>query len=73
MTLIKKAKDQLIKILFGKASVPRGLFELTQYFRHNDPINFKFEKGEDENTIAVSTNFRYGSIRYFRKNAGTIR
>ncbi len=60
--MIKKAKDQLIKALFGKASVPRGLFELNQYFRHYEPIYFRNEKGENGNIIAISTNYRYGSI-----------
>lgn len=62
MTFVKKAKDQLIKILFGSASVPRGLFELNQYFRLYGPINFKYEKGDSGELIAVSTNYRYGSI-----------
>ena len=62
MTLTKRAKDQLIKVLFGKTSVPRGLFELNQYFRHYEPINFKHEQGENGNIIAISTNYRYGSI-----------
>ncbi len=62
MALTKKVKDRLIKILLGKASVPRGLFELNQYARYYGPINFKHEKGEDGNVIAISTNYRYGSI-----------
>jgi len=62
MTLVKKAKDQLIKALLGKASVPRGLFELNQYFRHYGPVSFRHEKGENGNIIAISNNFRYGSI-----------
>ncbi|MEK7159493.1 MAG: hypothetical protein AAB575_05915 [Patescibacteria group bacterium] len=62
MTITKKIKDQLIKALSGKDSVPRGLFELNQYFIHNEPINFRQEKGEDGNIIAVSNNFKYGSI-----------
>lgn len=62
MSLTKKAKDQLIKLLLGKASVPRGLFELGKYFINYGPINFRNEKGEDENIIAISTNYRYGSI-----------
>lgn len=62
MTLIKKAKNQLIKVLFGNASVPRGLFELNQYFRLYGPINFRHEKGEGGNIIAISTNYRFGSI-----------
>ena len=62
MSLSKKIKNQLIKVLLGKTSVPRGLFELNQYFLHNEPINFKQEQGEDGNIIAISSNFRYGSI-----------
>lgn len=62
MTLTKKVKDQLIKALLGKASVPRGLFELNQYFRLYGPINFRHEKGEGGNIIAISTNYRFGSI-----------
>ena len=62
MTLVKKAKDQLIKALLGKAFVPRGLFELNQYFRHYGPISFRHETGEGGNIVAISNNFRYGSI-----------
>ena len=62
MALTKKIKDQLIKTLFGKASVPSGLFELSQYFRHYDPIHFRQENGENGNIIAISTNYRFGSI-----------
>ncbi len=61
MSFIKKAKDNLIKLLLGGNAVPRGLFEMEQYFRHNGPINFRREKG-DNSIVAVSTNFRYGSI-----------
>lgn len=68
MALTKRVKDQLIKALLGKAAVPRGLFELGQYFRRNGSINFKHEKGEGENIIAISTNFRYGSIVTSGKN-----
>ena len=59
---MKKIKDRLIKILLGKSSVPRGLVELNQYFRQYGSISFRRETGEDGNTIAVSSNFRYGSI-----------
>lgn len=62
MKLTKKAKDQLIKAFFGKTSVPRGLFELSQYFRNYEPINFREEKGENGNIVAISTNYRFGSI-----------
>ena len=68
MSIVKKAKDQLIKALLGKASVPRGLFELNQYFRHYDGITFRFEQGENGSIIAISQNFRYGSIVTSGKN-----
>ncbi|OGY86507.1 MAG: hypothetical protein A2458_02260 [Candidatus Kerfeldbacteria bacterium RIFOXYC2_FULL_38_9] len=60
---IKKIKDQFIKLLLGKQAVPAGLFELAEYFNLNDPIQFEFKKAEDgESTVAISTNYRYGSI-----------
>lgn len=61
MSVIKKVKDNLIKILIGQNVVPRGLFEMDEYFRHNGAINFRREKGDDS-IIAISTDFRYGSI-----------
>ncbi len=45
----------------GSSIVPRGLFELNQYFRIHGPISFNF-KTEGDEIIAVSTNFIYGSI-----------
>lgn len=68
MTFTKKAKDQLIKLLLGKSVVPRGLFELNEYFRLYDSINFRHEQGDDGLIIAISTNFRYGSIITSAKN-----
>lgn len=62
MTLTKKVKDRLIKLLLGKSAVPQGLVELNQYFRHYGPISFRREQGENGNLIAISNNFRYGSI-----------
>ncbi|MCR4337680.1 MAG: hypothetical protein NUV91_07750 [Candidatus Omnitrophica bacterium] len=62
MSLIKQAKDQIIRLILGKDSVPSGLFELNQYFRNYGPINFSFEKQEDGQFVAVSKDFRYGSI-----------
>ncbi len=72
MSITKKAKDQLIKFLLGKSSVPRGLFELNQYFRLYAPINFRNEKGEAGEIIAISTNFRYGSIITSGKDLKTL-
>lgn len=62
MSIVKQTKDQLIKALLGKTSVPRGLAELHQYFRMNDPIVFRYEKQEDGSIVAMNQNFRYGSI-----------
>ena len=62
MSALKMAKDQFIKALWGKNIVPRGLFDLGTYFRDYGSINFKHEKGEDGSIVAISTNFRYGSI-----------
>lgn len=62
MSLYKQAKDQFIRFMLGKNSVPSGLAELNHYFRFNGPINFRYEKQEDGSIVAVSDNFRYGSI-----------
>ena len=61
MSIIKQTKDYLIKAILGKDSVPSGLFELSQYFRHYHLIQFKFKR-ENGKIIAISKNFRYGSI-----------
>jgi hypothetical protein len=61
MALLKRAKDQIIKAFWGKIIVPRGLLELYDYFRLYGPINFRYEKN-DGKIIAISTNYKYGSI-----------
>ncbi|OGY52155.1 MAG: hypothetical protein A3J59_03305 [Candidatus Buchananbacteria bacterium RIFCSPHIGHO2_02_FULL_56_16] len=61
MSIIKQTKDYLAKTLAGSRFVPQGLFEASEYFRHNGPIKFEF-KIENDQHIAISTNFRYGSI-----------
>ncbi len=61
MSFAKKMHDNLVKLLFGDGAVPRGLFELNQYFRSNEPINFEHKK-EGDVIVAISTNFRFGSI-----------
>ena len=58
---IKKVKDNLLKFLYGNNFVPRELYELSDYFRYNGSINFDIKK-EDDLFIAISKNFRYGSI-----------
>ena len=62
MALTKQLKDHLIKILLGKEAVPSGLAELSNYFRFYGPIYFQFETQEDGSIIAISKNFRCGSI-----------
>ncbi|MEK7516284.1 MAG: hypothetical protein AAB562_01675 [Patescibacteria group bacterium] len=62
MSLYKQLKDQVIRVMLGKSAVPSGLAELNHYFRVYGPINFRFEKQEDGFFIAVSENFRYGSV-----------
>ncbi len=48
--------------MFGEAYVPSGLSDLHRYFRTYEPINFRKEKQEDGSVVAISTNFKYGSI-----------
>ena len=61
MSIAKKAKDQLIKALYGKESVPRGLFDLHEYFRIHKQIGFNYHQ-EDGVIVAVSKDFKQGSI-----------
>ncbi len=60
MGFIKKVKDRIIKLTLGD-SVPKGLFELSEYFRKFGAIQFEIHK-EDGFYVAVSKNFRFGSI-----------
>ncbi len=50
------------KLAGNSQSVPRGLYDLSQYFRHEKGINFEIKKEEGDFLVAVSTNYRYGSI-----------
>lgn len=61
MSIIKILKDYIVKGLNGADFVPRGLLDLHEYFKANEPIHFNYT---DENgvIVAVSENFRYGSI-----------
>ena len=59
-------------MLLGQESVPRGLFESQQYFRHYGPIKFQNITTENGTIIAKSTNFRYGSIITEAKNKQTL-
>lgn len=61
MNIVKVLKDRLNKTLQGPNVLPTGMFELSEYFRHNGPINFDFHN-EDGLIVAVSTNFNHGKI-----------
>jgi hypothetical protein len=76
MSLYKQVKDQLVKgrdiiisRIFAQSYVPSGLSELNHYFRMYGPITFRHEKQEDGSIIAISNNFRYGSIITRAENA----
>lgn len=62
MSLYKQVKDYLGRLILGSYSVPSGLSELHRYFRLNGPINFNVEKQDDGTYVALSADFRYGSI-----------
>ncbi len=62
MSFYKQAKDQLVRLILGREFAPQGLVELNQYFRSFDPIRFRIEQQEDGSFVAISHNFRYGSI-----------
>lgn len=65
---IKCIKDNVIKLIFGKSTHPAGLYESSEYFRHNGPIRFEIVK-EGSALIAKSTNFRCGSIITYGKTS----
>lgn len=67
MAITKKIRDGLIRMVFGQYVTPRGLFELSEYFRRNNSIDFVGEKTQ-EGLVAKSTNFRHGSIVTFGKD-----
>jgi|SRR6185369_15243905 len=61
--ILKVIKDYIIKAAWDNDDLrPKGLFELSEYMRHNGGINFEYHYNEDGSITAVSTNFRYGSI-----------
>ena len=62
MSIAKQVKDQVVRLLLQGSTVPSGLAELHHYFRLYDPIHFRHEKQGDGLIVAVSENFRYGSI-----------
>lgn len=61
MSILKKTKDKILKILNGTEVVPRGLLELNNYFRVYRAIDFESHK-EDGCIVVVSKNFHQGSI-----------
>lgn len=61
MSLLKIIKDRILKSFVGADVVPRELFDLHEYFRLFGNINFE-QKQESDGIVAVSTNFRHGSI-----------
>ncbi len=62
MSILKQTKDYIVKYFWdGSDLVPAGLFEMSQYFRVNDSIAFDY-KVEEGKIIAISKNFRHGSI-----------
>jgi len=64
MQYSKKIKDNLFKILFQisyKNFVPKSVFDVHEYFRIYPAIQFMYKK-EHGKYIAISENFRYGSI-----------
>jgi len=67
MSILKQVKDNIVKFMLGSESVPRELFELSDYFRSCGPIKFEFHR-EGDKIIAVSKNFRQGSIVTSGKN-----
>ena len=68
MSPTKVIKDWLFKAyLQSHKTVPSGLVELEKYFRHYEPIKFNNHQ-EDGLIVAVSENFRYGSIVTYAKN-----
>jgi len=67
MSALKIIKDRIVRSLLGSDTVPRELLELHDYFRVHGPINFQYKR-EGDTIIAISTNFRFGSIVTSGKN-----
>lgn len=51
----------MIRFVWGKNIVPRGLFELDKYFRTYGSVSFESKK-EGDVIIGISKDFRFGSI-----------
>lgn len=61
MSIVKQTKDYLKKYFWYGKRMPSELSELFQYFKNYGAINFEFKKEGDE-IVAISKNFRHGSI-----------
>src|SRR3989339_1876806 len=57
----------VIKRILVPHYIPAGMYEASEYFRLNGPIHFEFHQEENE-VVAVSDNFRHGSIITAGKN-----
>lgn len=69
MKITKVIKDYIIKLIRGNRVVPIEVLELHDYFRYYNQINFTFKKGDNGRIIAISKNFRHGSIVTSAKNS----
>lgn len=67
MLSTKVLKDRLVKFLLGQDYVPGSLYDCSEYFRHYSAIKFEYHN-EDGLIVAVSTDFKYGSIITSAKN-----
>jgi len=67
MSIAKIIKDYIVKKAMPDGCVPEGLVDLNQYFRHHKQIKFEFKK-KDGLIVAISKDFRYGSIITSGKN-----
>ena len=61
MPIIKIIKDYAVKLACGDKFVPQGLFDASEYFRHYQNIQFEYKK-EKDSYVAISNNFKFGSI-----------
>lgn len=61
MRISKVLKDAVVRAILGHSSIPKGLFDLSEYGRHYGPIKFNFHR-EDGKIVAVSEGFQFGSI-----------
>lgn len=73
MNFVKFTRDSLRKrLLDGGNVVPRELFDMQEYFKINGAIEFSYHKEKEDNDseviVAVSKNFRFGSIVSCGKN-----